>query len=75
MTITIELTAEEATRLQQEAKRRSVEPVEYVQSLVHTALQDRLSAYGIFKGLLPTVDVFLEEKQREKAREETRIWR
>jgi len=75
MTITIELTAEDEARLQQEAKRRSVEPAEYVQSLVHTALQDRIPALGMFKGLLPTVDQFLEEKQREKAREEARIWR
>ncbi|MCX6382164.1 MAG: hypothetical protein NT023_22255 [Armatimonadetes bacterium] len=72
MTITIDLTPEDEARLQQEAKRRSVEPAEYVQSLVQTALQDRISAYGKFKGLVPTVDEFLEEKQREKAREEAR---
>lgn len=75
MTITIELTPEEEARLEQEAKRRSIEPVEYVRSLVHNALQDRISAYGKYKGIAPTVDEFLEEKQREKVREEARFWR
>lgn len=75
VTITIELTPEEEARLEQEAKRRSIEPAEYVRSLVHTALQDRISAYGKYKGIAPTVDEFLEEKQREKAREEARFWR
>ncbi len=67
MTITIELTPEEEARLQAEAKRRSVEPVEYVHLLVHTALQERVSAFGMFKGLAPTVDEYLEEKRRETA--------
>lgn len=74
MTITIELTPEEEARLQQEAKRRSIEPAEYVRSLIHIALQDRISALGMFKGVLPTVEEFLEEKQKEKAKEEARLW-
>lgn len=73
MTIQLDLSPDVEAKLRQEAERRDIPVDDYIESLVLSAVGERIPAFGIFKGLLPTVEEYLEEKHHETALEDQRF--
>jgi len=76
MTLLIELEPEVEAKLKERADAEGKPLKEYAESVLERiATRPRLSSYGMLKQLGDTVELFHEERQREKAREQEREMR
>jgi len=70
MTLTIEITPEQANQLKLAAKLNGLEPEAYISTLLEKHLPKPFAVFGKYADDLPTVDEFLAEKRLETVRED-----